>query len=208
VATSALVYLLLIRKPDQALQKKFSAFSPSVCKPKPNQTALQHGADQGHLERTANIFASQALDRVASAKIHPMFFLHNFPRTFGFASLSHISTPRWSSPSIANCCGHGKERALVYRRAFARHKYVRRRARDCGHYHVHGLWRGWGRPQEAQQPRVRETPTCGINFLGMMYLLINPDLGRSEDSTQDEVFSRYKVSGQQMRLWIQPSAQS
>lgn len=39
-------------------------------------------------------------------------------------------------------------------------------------------------------------------LIGISYLLINLILDGAVNSTQDEVFVRYKVSGQQMMLWI------
>jgi len=40
------------------------------------------------------------------------------------------------------------------------------------------------------------------SIIGMTYLLINLVLDGATNSTQDEIFARYKVSGQQMMLWI------
>ncbi|KAJ3517618.1 hypothetical protein NMY22_g13924 [Coprinellus aureogranulatus] len=41
-----------------------------------------------------------------------------------------------------------------------------------------------------------------VNLIGMTYLLINLALDGAINATQDDIFSRFKVTGQQMMLWI------
>jgi len=41
-----------------------------------------------------------------------------------------------------------------------------------------------------------------FQLIGVAYLLVNLVLDGAVNSTQDEIFSRYKVSGQQMMFWI------
>lgn len=45
-------------------------------------------------------------------------------------------------------------------------------------------------------------PTSYANLIGISYLLINLALDGATNSTQDEIFARHKVTGQQMMFWI------
>jgi len=90
---------------------------------------------------------------------------------------------------------------LWYRRAFARHKYVVVALVTVGITMFMGFG-GDGEGRKKHNAKGQGNPTLWHNFIGMMYLLINLILDGATNSTQDEVFSRYKVSGQQMMLWI------
>lgn len=45
-------------------------------------------------------------------------------------------------------------------------------------------------------------PPAGDNLIGILYLLINLALDGAVNSTQDEIFARHKVTGQQMMFWM------
>jgi len=54
---------------------------------------------------------------------------------------------------------------------------------------------------KAHNPNSRAQTPYG-NLIGITYLLINLMLDGAINSTQDEIFARYKVTGQQMMFWI------
>jgi len=88
---------------------------------------------------------------------------------------------------------------LLYRRAFARHKYVVVALVTAGITMFMGFGGdGGGKHRTGGQ----DNSTLLHSIIGMSYLLINLILDGATNSTQDEIFARYKVSGQQMMLWI------
>lgn len=88
---------------------------------------------------------------------------------------------------------------LLYRRSFARHKYVVVALVTAGITMFMGFGGdGGGKHRTGGQGNS----TLMHSIIGMSYLLINLVLDGATNSTQDEIFARYKVSGQQMMLWI------
>jgi len=57
-----------------------------------------------------------------------------------------------------------------------------------------------GKKGKQSSSQAQQTPYA--NLIGITYLLINLALDGAINSTQDEIFTRHKVSGQQMMLWI------
>jgi len=88
---------------------------------------------------------------------------------------------------------------LWYHRAFARHKYIVVTLVTLGITMFMGFG---GEGRKKHNAKGQCNPTLWHNVIGMTYLLINLILDGATNSTQDEVFSQYKVSGQQMMLWI------
>jgi solute carrier family 35 (UDP-galactose transporter), member B1 len=88
---------------------------------------------------------------------------------------------------------------ILYRRAFARHKYVVVALVTVGIT----MFMGFGGEGAAKHAaKGQSNPALWHSIIGMTYLLINLILDGATNSTQDEIFARYKVSGQQMMLWI------
>lgn len=88
---------------------------------------------------------------------------------------------------------------LLYRRAFAPHKYVVVALVTVGITMFMGFG---GEDSKKHSAKGQGNPTLWHTVIGMTYLLINLILDGATNSTQDEIFARYKVSGQQMMLWI------
>ena len=88
---------------------------------------------------------------------------------------------------------------LLYRRAFAQHKYVVVALVTVGITMFMGFGGEGGKKHSS---KGQDNPTLWHNVIGMTYLLINLILDGATNSTQDEIFARHKVSGQQMMLWI------
>ncbi|KAH9974560.1 UAA transporter family-domain-containing protein [Lactifluus volemus] len=61
---------------------------------------------------------------------------------------------------------------------------------------------GLGEGAAKHAAKGQSNPALWHSIIRMTYLLINLILDGATNSTQDEIFARYKVSGQQMMLWI------
>jgi len=88
---------------------------------------------------------------------------------------------------------------ILYRRKFAPHKYLVVFMVTTGIT----IFMGFGNetPKKGSSSTKSET-TPYASLIGIAYLLINLALDGATNSTQDEIFSRYKVTGQQMMFWI------
>ncbi|KAG1765908.1 UDP-galactose transporter [Suillus occidentalis] len=98
--------------------------------------------------------------------------------SFGFATLSYLTYPTMVLGKSCKLVPVMLMNFVMYRRRFAPHKYI-----------------------------VVAMVTVGIRdhmakLIGILYLLVNLILDGAVNSTQDEVFVRYKVTGQQMMFWI------
>lgn len=93
---------------------------------------------------------------------------------------------------------------VLYRRRFAPHKYLVVSMVTAGIT----LFMAFG---EDKAGKAKKHGGAGgadsqaglyANLVGTAYLLINLAIDGATNSTQDEIFTRYKVNGQQMMLWI------
>jgi UDP-galactose transporter B1 len=88
---------------------------------------------------------------------------------------------------------------ILYRRKFAPHKYLVVFMVTAGIT----IFMSFGneQPKKGTSSTKSET-TPYASLIGIAYLLVNLALDGATNSTQDEIFSRYKVTGQQMMFWI------
>jgi len=88
---------------------------------------------------------------------------------------------------------------LLYRRRFAPHKYLVVFMVTVGIT----IFMGFGNDKSKSKHSSSSTSSSPYaSLIGIIYLLINLALDGATNSTQDEIFTRHKVSGQQMMLWI------
>ena len=87
---------------------------------------------------------------------------------------------------------------LLYRRRFAPHKYLVVAMVTAGI----SVFMFFGNEKPSKGSNGTQTQSSYGQLIGIAYLLINLILDGAVNSTQDEIFSRYKVSGQQMMFWI------
>jgi len=91
---------------------------------------------------------------------------------------------------------------LLYRRKFAPYKYLVVFMVTLGIT----IFMGMGDDKKASKSHgkgdnnLAQSPYA--NVIGITYLLINLALDGAVNSTQDEIFTRHKVTGQQMMFWI------
>ena len=86
---------------------------------------------------------------------------------------------------------------VMYRRRFAPHKYLVVAMVTAGI----SVFMAFGSEKPSKATSNGEQGSSS-QLIGIFYLLVNLILDGAVNSTQDEVFVRYKVSGQQMMLWI------
>ncbi|KAH9980239.1 UAA transporter [Lactifluus volemus] len=191
---SALAYLLLRRKPGQTLSELLG-ISPSVAYTKTKSNGVGNGNTNGHASaRSEHSFSKSLLLRYIQCSL----FI-TFAAPFGFAALSHISYPAMVLAKSCKLVPVMLMNVILYRRAFARHKYVVVALVTVGIT----MFMGFGGEGAAKHAaKGQSNPALWHSIIGMTYLLINLILDGATNSTQDEIFARYKVSGQQMMLWI------
>ncbi|KAI0051132.1 UAA transporter [Auriscalpium vulgare] len=198
---SALIYLLLRRPKGQTLSELLGLShalpaNGSATNGVSNGDAKHtHSAKtNGHADTSKRFSATSLLLRYLQCSV---FITAAAP--FGFAALSHISYPAMVLGKSCKLVPVMLMNVLLYRRAFARHKYVVVALVTAGITIFMGFG-GEGTKKHAGKGAADQT--LRHSFIGIAYLLINLGLDGATNSTQDEVFARFKVSGQQMMFWI------
>ncbi|KAG9315570.1 UAA transporter [Chiua virens] len=120
---------------------------------------------------------------------------------FGFAALSYITYPTMVLGKSCKLVPVMLMNFLLYRRKFAPHKYLVVALVTTGISVF--MFFGNEKPSKATSNKTPDgTQSPYPQLIGIAYLLINLILDGAVNSTQDEIFSKYKVSGQQMMFWI------
>ncbi|KAG5652978.1 hypothetical protein H0H81_002876 [Sphagnurus paluster] len=201
-ALSALIYLLIRRKPGDTLTQCLglappaSASTPSTNgHSKPTQHTTNGHTTNGHTPKPSTRFSARAL--LLRYLQCAVFITSAAP--FGFAALSYISYPAMVLGKSCKLVPVMLMNVVLYRRRFAPHKYLVVAMVTLGIT----LFMYLG-PRKASKSKSNGTSTGGAyaNLIGITYLLINLLLDGATNSTQDEIFTRHRVSGQQMMLWI------
>jgi UDP-galactose transporter B1 len=118
---------------------------------------------------------------------------------FGFAALSYISYPAMVLGKSCKLIPVMIMNVILYRRRFAPHKYLVVFMVTTGIT----LFMHFGNDNKKSKHNSAQIPQSSYaNLIGITYLLINLALDGAINSTQDEIFARHKVSGQQMMFWI------
>jgi UDP-galactose transporter B1 len=112
---------------------------------------------------------------------------------FGFASLSHISYPTMVLGKSCKLVPVMLMNVLLYRRKFAAHKYLVVAMVTAGIT----MFMAFGDQKKGKSKGVAES-----SLWGLFLLIVNLAIDGATNSTQDEIFSKYKVTGQQMMFWI------
>ncbi|KAA1479528.1 UAA transporter [Dentipellis sp. KUC8613] len=189
---SAFAYLYLRRRPGQTLAQvlglQLSTTSTSKHHPVgTNRNAAQTFPAKGNSPRALLLRYLQC-----------SFFI-TLAAPFGFAALSHISYPAMVLGKSCKLVPVMLMNVLLYRRAFARHKYVVVALVTAGITMFMGFG---GEGKRKRAARNSEHPNLRHSFIGVTYLVINLAMDGATNSTQDEIFARFGVSGQQMMFWI------
>ncbi|KAJ7645520.1 UAA transporter [Mycena polygramma] len=188
-SVSAFVYILLRRKPtDTFMQALGLEHAPE---PVPAVATEKSNGHAKHPAKPSTRFSRSAL--LLGYMQCSMFITAAAP--FGFAALSYISYPAMVLGKSCKLVPVMLMNVLLYRRRFAPHKYLVVFMVTAGITIFMGL--GPAKPAKA-----KAALPANANLIGVTYLLINLALDGATNSTQDEIFARHRVTGQQMMLWI------
>ncbi|KAN0139898.1 UAA transporter [Lactarius tabidus] len=199
-STSALIYLLLRREPGQTLSQ-ILGLSPSEVHAKTKSNGVANGTANGHVKSNGHASSPSkfSLSKSLLLRYLQCALFITFAAPFGFAALSHVSYPAMVLAKSCKLVPVMVMNVLLYRRSFARHKYVVVALVTAGIT----MFMGFGGDSGGKHRTGGQgNSTLMHSIIGMSYLLINLVLDGATNSTQDEIFARYKVSGQQMMLWI------
>lgn len=191
---SALIYICIRGKPKSSLSALLgldvvaSANGPS--KPK----MFLNGHPQNKV--TSSDPASHR-NRLLLGYLQCSLFI-TFAAPFGFAALSYITYPTMVLGKSCKLVPVMLMNFLLYRRRFAPHKYLVVAMVTAGI----SVFMFFGNETPSKGTNGTQTQTSYGQLIGIAYLLINLVLDGAVNSTQDEIFSRHKVSGQQMMFWI------
>ncbi|KAJ7505473.1 UAA transporter [Mycena galericulata] len=190
-SVSAFIYILLRRKPTDTLMQSLGlehAPEPAPTDGKANGHA--HGHSKHPVKPSTRFSRSALLLRYLQCSV---FITAAAP--FGFAALSFISYPAMVLGKSCKLVPVMLMNVVLYRRRFAPHKYLVVAMVTAGITIFMGLG-----PAKPTKTKAAAGPNGEL--IGMVYLLINLALDGATNSTQDEIFARHRVTGQQMMLWI------
>jgi UDP-galactose transporter B1 len=117
---------------------------------------------------------------------------------FGFAALSHISYPTMVLGKSCKLVPVMIMNVILYRRKFALHKYFVVAMVTAGIT----MFMAFSHEGHSSKHKAGDSELNKNGLLGITYLLINLILDGTINSTQDELFAKYKVTGQQMMFFI------
>lgn len=213
-ALSALLYILIIRKRTDTLPQSLGLIHKESSSPISNGSAKvksTNGAANGHSPIKEKHPHSPKHHDKPDVRYSKNVLLRSYAQCslfitcaapFGFAALSYISYPAMVLGKSCKLVPVMIMNVLLYRRKFAPHKYLVVFMVTAGITVFMGFGpdkKGGGKAK-ATSNNTAMTPYA--NLIGMTYLLINLALDGAINSTQDEIFSRHKVTGQQMMFWI------
>lgn len=191
---SALVYILIRSKSSQTFSQILGLdMQPRAHAPTANGNSKNNTNGTAHSPQL-NVPRSALLLRYLQCSI---FITTAAP--FGFAALSYITYPAMVLGKSCKLVPVMLMNVVLYRRKFAPHKYLVVFMVTAGIT----IFMGFGNEKPKKSSSVgKGDVTPYASLIGMAYLLINLALDGATNSTQDEIFSKYKVTGQQMMFWI------
>ncbi|KAH9942910.1 UDP-galactose transporter [Amylocystis lapponica] len=193
-AVSAILYIFLRRGPSQTLTQTLGLAPTLPVKSTTNGTAKANGHSHHHHQPDTTHVKSLLLRYLQCA----MFITSAAP--FGFAALSYITYPAMVLGKSCKLVPVMLMNVLLYRRRFAPHKYLVVAMVTLGITMFMGF--GNEKPSSKAKADARGELSAYTQLIGITYLLINLAIDGATNSTQDEIFARYRVTGQQMMFWI------
>ena len=205
---AALGYIFLCRKPGQTVSQTLGLFDA----PKHITNGTANGTANGKANGAANGVTKTNGHAVQSPKPEARFdnkslLLRYFQcavfitsaAPFGFAALSYITYPAMVLGKSCKLVPVMIMNVLLYRRKFAPHKYLVVAMVTLGIT----MFMGFGKEKPSKGKASKNGDLSAYTqLIGITYLLINLAIDGATNSTQDEIFARYKVTGQQMMFWI------
>ncbi|KAJ3733308.1 UAA transporter [Lentinula guzmanii] len=203
---SALIYILLRKKKSETLIQALGFHDKNS--EEATTAAISNGKTHTHTHHTNGVMKAKSNTRFSSKALLLGYaqcatFI-TFAAPFGFAALSYISYPAMVLGKSCKLVPVMIMNVLLYRRKFAPHKYLVVLMVTIGITVFMGFGSDNQKPgsKKAASSSTNAASTPYASLIGAVYLLINLVLDGAINSSQDEMFSRYKISGQQMMLWI------
>ncbi|KAF9488023.1 UAA transporter [Pleurotus eryngii] len=210
---SALVYIILRRKSTATFSQTLGLHPTSETphqtehneKHAQNGNAISHANGNGnaHIAQNGSSHKPKVDTRFSTSALLlrylqcSVFITSAAP--FGFAALGYISYPAMVLGKSCKLVPVMIMNVLLYRRKFAPYKYLVVLMVTLGIT----IFMGFGNDSKKGKHSSNTTATVPYaNLIGITYLLINLALDGATNSTQDEIFARHKVAGQQMMFWI------
>ncbi|EDR13747.1 uncharacterized protein LACBIDRAFT_309077 [Laccaria bicolor S238N-H82] len=194
---SALIYILCRRKSTDTLLQSLGL---QHVEPVSNGVAISNGKHHRHPEHPPKPSTRYSHKALLLSYLQCSVFITS-AAPFGFAALSYMSYPAMVLGKSCKLVPVMIMNVLLYRRKFAPHKYLVVFMVTLGIT----IFMGFGNDKKGKSRASGnngQTQTPYANIIGISYLLINLALDGAINSTQDEVFTRHKVTGQQMMFWI------
>ncbi|GJJ15621.1 hypothetical protein Clacol_009899 [Clathrus columnatus] len=198
---SSFVYIMLRRKPGSTIKETLGLVERDSI---PNHIIGHSG--NGHSYSNGDAISS----RKYSSSSRGLILAWSYFRTallitaaapFGFAALAHISYPTMVLGKSCKLVPVLIMNVLLYRRRFAPHKYLVVGMVTAG-ITVFMLFGSETATAASKYASKASENGGGNSLIGLLYLSINLALDGAINSTQDEIFSRHKVTGQQMMFFI------
>ncbi|SJL07444.1 related to UDP-galactose transporter homolog 1 [Armillaria ostoyae] len=200
---SALLYILLRRNPSQTLSQSLGL------EPKSQPSSNGKAVSNGDAHNNNNVHRNGSIHHKESTRFSRKALLVRYLQCsafitaaapFGFAALSYISYPAMVLGKSCKLVPVMLMNVVLYRRRFAPHKYLVVFMVTAGITVFMSMGKDQGKGKH-RSTALEDVSPYG-NIIGITYLLINLALDGAVNSTQDEIFARHKVTGQQMMFWI------
>ena len=195
-ALSAIIYLFLRRKPGQSVKETLGLAEPtSTSKKVANGSHIHANGDSKHPHPKHPERVAHKRTKALLMACFRIAVLLTIAAPFGFAALSHISYPTMVLGKSCKLIPVMIANVFLYRRKFAAYKYL------VVALVTAGITMFMGFSSEGASKKHANTELNRNGLLGITYVIINLALDGVINSTQDEIFSRFKVTGQQMMFF-------
>jgi solute carrier family 35 (UDP-galactose transporter), member B1 len=200
---AALVYILVRRKAGVDFSETLGLGAKSIAGPGSN--GVQTNGSSTKTNGSPKTNGTNPTDSTSSNRALLLSYAQcslfiTLAAPFGFAALSYISYPAMVLGKSCKLVPVLIMNVVLYRRKFARYKYLVVAMVTAGITIFMAF--GSDSAKHSSKKQAMDSTSPYASLIGLLYLLINLALDGAINSTQDEIFSRYKVSGQQMMFWI------
>ena len=203
---SSLLYILARRKSGESISAALGLVTISDA-PVQEKEERHNGKANGHASNGVALSGQRHRRQSDASARHKGLMYHYFQcalfvtlaAPLGFAALAHISYPAMVLGKSCKLVPVMIMNVLLYRRKFAPHKYLVVTMVTAGIT----MFMFFG--TEAERPKHskgKELSSASDSIIGIFYLLVNLAIDGATNSTQDEIFARYRVTGQQMMFWM------
>jgi len=191
-ALSAFVYILLRKNKTHTIRQAVGLDDTKTV------TVNGNGKANGKANGTAHSSPTSVSKKSLLWSYFHCAVLGTFAAPFGFASLAYISYPAMVLGKSCKLVPVLIMNVLLYRRKFAPYKYFVVALVTAGIT----MFMAFGDQKKGSKGAKQQPAGVWSSMIGMVYLLINLAMDGVLNSTQDEIFSRHKVTGQQMMLFM------